>query len=455
MELPSGQILHQRYSIVRLLGSGGMGAVYLAQDAVLKRQVAIKRLSFEPGANALPAYKVQSQFQREAQILADLHHPNLPRVTDYFTEADTHYLVMDYISGQSLQEILQANRGHLDEETVLAWADQLLAAVEYIHDQQLVHRDIKPANIRRTADGRIFLVDFGLVKIYNPADPRTTAIIHGLGTPEYSPPEQYDPTAHTDARSDIYSLGATLYHLLTGEAPVSVTRRTSDPAAFRPPRVANARLSPQVEQVILRAMELERAKRFASARDMHAALRLAAVQERSPTGNTLVLDTVSGSASGEIAPSTPRRRARYVSWIIAGVVLIGVVAGGAVLTRLNESAPPPTPTAQPQADVQVTLLSSQTRPEYVVLQNLGNRAQDLSGWYLESVVGPQTFSFPIGFALAPGASVRIESSSGAQNDPPVTLLWSTDPIWNNAGDKVVLRNPAGAAISSKCYGDQC
>src|SRR5512139_3032461 len=182
---------------------------------------------------------------------------------------------MDYIEGHTLQELGQANAGGLEESQVLDWADQLLSALEYIHAHHLIHRDIKPANIRRTPDGRIFLVDFGRVKPYDPNDPRTTAMIHGVGTPEYSPPEQYDPASHTDERSDIYSLGATLYHLLTGQAPISVTRRTSDPEAFRAPRAANAHLSPGVEGVSLRAMEMERAKRFASATDMRAALHMA------------------------------------------------------------------------------------------------------------------------------------------------------------------------------------
>src|SRR5512139_811198 len=182
---------------------------------------------------------------------------------------------MDYIEGHTLQELGQANAGGFEESQVLDWADQLLSALEYIHAHHLIHRDIKPANIRRTPDGRIFLVDFGLVKPYDPNDPRTTTMIHGIGTPEYSPPEQYDQAAHTDERSDIYSLGATLYHLLTGKAPVSVTRRTSDPEAFRAPRATKADISPEVERVILRAMEMERAKRFASATDMRTALQTA------------------------------------------------------------------------------------------------------------------------------------------------------------------------------------
>jgi hypothetical protein len=105
--------------------------------------------------------------------------------------------------------------------------------------------------------------------------------------------------------------------------------------------------------------------------------------------------------------------------------------------------------------VQITLLSSGTTPEYILLQNQGDAAQDMSGWYLESTVGPQTFNFPTGYVLTAGSAVRIESYSGAKNEPPQTLLWSTDAIWNNSGDKAILRNAAGAAISSKCYGDQC
>ena len=133
---------------------------------------------------------------------------------------------MDYIEGQSLLDMLVTNKQGFPEDLVLEWADQLLSALEYIHANNVIHRDIKPANIRRTTDGRIFLVDFGLVKPYNLNDPRTMTMFHGIGTPEYAPPEQYDPGVHTDQRSDIYALGATLYHLLTGQAPISVTRRT-------------------------------------------------------------------------------------------------------------------------------------------------------------------------------------------------------------------------------------
>ncbi len=453
MELSAGHILNHRYRVIRLLGTGGMGAVYYANDPVLNRTVAIKQLQVDPVTGQLTGERIQAQFQREAQILASLHHPNLPRVTDYFAEDNLHYLVMDYIEGQTLQELVQVNPHGMPEAEVLELADQLLSALEYIHDHHLIHRDIKPANVRRTPDGRIFLVDFGLAKPHDPHNPRTTTMIHGVGTAEYSPPEQYDPASHTDERSDLYALGATLYHLLTGEAPVSVTRRTSDPQAFRIPRAANAQLSPEVEQVVLRAMELERAKRFASASDMRSALQ-SALQGARQTAPDESIGTVA-LPRAPLAPHAPPRRVRFSRLSVIGLVAVAAAIAVVVFLASRGTTPPPVATAVPRADVQIILLSSTTTPEYIVLQNEGTAPQDMSSWYLESTVGPQVFNFPSGFTLEPGATVRVESYTGARNDPPQTLLWTTDAIWNNAGDKAVLRNAAGAAISTKCYGNQC
>ena len=452
MEPSVGQTLNNRYRVIRLLGTGGMGAVYFARDPVLDRNVAIKQLQTDPITGQLLAEQIRTQFQREAQILASLHHPNLARVTDYFTEGKLHYLVMDYIEGQTLQEIVQANPGGLDEVQVLDWADQLLSALEYIHGHHLIHRDIKPSNIRRTSDGRIFLVDFGLVKPYDPNNPRTITMMHGLGTPEYSPPEQYDPQSHTDERSDLYALGATLYHLLTGQAPVSVTRRTSEPESFSTPRAANARISPEVERVILRAMEMERARRFASAADMHSALLIA--RQAHPTASTGTMTLPPSSSAPLPQPPSSSRRKRF---LILGVVALVMIAALAVAARLINPPTPPaligTPIAQP--DVKIMLLSGTTTPEYIQIQNAGMGSQDMSGWYLESVAGPQLFNFPAGFSLESGASVRVESFTGAVNNPPQALLWSTDAIWRNTGDKAILRNQAGVAVSTECYGDAC
>ena len=274
--LNSDQILANRYRLVLLVGQGAMGAVYDAEDLVFNRRVALKEMQYAPEASDKQIEQTRAQFEREAKILASLRHPNLPRVTDYFTFGDQQFLVMDYIEGQSLEDVMLLHPGGLDEATVLDWGDQLLSALEYIHRHGLVHRDVKPANIRVTPDGHVFLVDFGLVKVFDPASPKTATAVRGLGTPQYAPPEQYDAElGHTEPRSDLYSLGATLYHLLTDEPPATVTRRVANPGAFRTLREIKPAISPEVEQVILRAMELSVARRFASASDMRSALKLA------------------------------------------------------------------------------------------------------------------------------------------------------------------------------------
>ncbi len=449
MQLPADQILNNRYHVIRLLGQGGMGAVYYVHDPVLNRYVAIKQLQPDPITGEEAHEIVRQQFLREAQSLASLHHPNLPRVTDYFTQDRLQYLVMDYIDGQSLTELLLAAPGGLSENQVLDWADQLLSALDYIHQHNLIHRDIKPANIRLTSDGRIFLVDFGLVKAYDASNPNTISMMHGIGTPEYAPPEQYDvQSGYTDQRSDLYALGATMYHLLAGQAPLTVTRRMADPGAFHLPRDHNPKISPDVERVILRSMEMERARRFASAKDMREALRLARQPPASDDGRTVNLPDLTRPAAA--IPS------RWFPIGIIGLVVIALMIAAILIA--NQSATPivqPTITSAPRADSQITLLSGVTTPEYLVIENKGTAPQNLSGWYVESAIGPQTFNFPAGFTLAPGDSVRIESYTGAKNDPPRTLLWSTDAIWRNSGDKAILRNGAGAAISTRCYGDAC
>ncbi len=357
MELPTGYILHERFRIVRLLGKGGMGAVYYAHDPVLNRYVAIKQLHPAPATAERAAEQLSKQFLREAQILAALHHPNLPRVTDYFIDGDLPYLVMDYVEGQSLLDMLLTNKQGFPEDLVLEWSDQLLSALEYIHANNVIHRDIKPANIRRTPDGRIFLVDFGLFKPYSPDEPRTMTMFHGIGTPEYAPPEQYDPSVHTDQRSDIYSLGATLYHLLTGQAPISVTRRTSEPSAFRPPRQARADISPDVERVILRAMELERAKRFASASDMHAALNLARQPYLVDTTRTTDL-----TAHPAASPRPNGRRRALVLIAVPILLFIGIAIGVALQANTTsvQSASTATPTLTPSTTSTSTATSTST-----------------------------------------------------------------------------------------------
>ncbi len=318
--LKSDEVLANRYRLILLVGQGTMGAVYDAEDLVFHRRVALKQMRYAPEASERVKEQTRDQFEREAKILATLRHPNLPRVTDYFALADQQFLVMDYIEGQSLDEILELHRGGLEESTVLEWADQLLSALIYIHRHGLVHRDVKPANIRVTPDDHIFLVDFGLVKTFDPESPKTATAVRGLGTPQYAPPEQYDAElGHTEPRSDIYSLGATMYHLLTGEPPATVTRRVSSPGAFRSVKELAPTVSPEVERAVLRAMEVSIVKRFASASDMREALRLAHVRSGADPSRTGTLP------AAELLRSRRQKRRRMLEAGAGLLVMLGIV----------------------------------------------------------------------------------------------------------------------------------
>ncbi len=271
MTLEAGQLLQNRYRIISRLGQGGMGAVYRAWDTRLNVPVAVKEMMPQPGLDAGKLKQLRRQFQQEAQVLARLDHPHLVDVTDFFAEASNVYLVMKFIEGESLAHCIN-HQGALSEERVVALAGQLLEALAYCHSQGVLHRDVKPQNVILQPSGAAVLVDFGLVKLWDPRDPRTKTAMRGMGTPEYAPPEQYDVTGHTDARSDIYSLGATLYHALTGQAPPTATQRSAGQGMFKPPRALNRSISPRVEAAVLRAMELRVQDRFQSPREMKAAM---------------------------------------------------------------------------------------------------------------------------------------------------------------------------------------
>jgi hypothetical protein len=215
---------------------------------------------------------VREQFQCEAQILAGLIHPNLPRVTDFFEWLGNAYLAMDFVEGESLDQLI-ARRGPLPEALVKKWAAQLLDALAVCHAHRIIHRDVKPQNIIIRPNGRAVLVDFGLVKLWDPRHPHTQRIIRGMGTVEYASPEHLNLWGrHTEPRSDLYCLGATLYHALTGCEPPSAIDRWSDASLLVPPRRLGVKVTPQTEKTILQAMELNLDNRIADAREMQAAL---------------------------------------------------------------------------------------------------------------------------------------------------------------------------------------
>jgi eukaryotic-like serine/threonine-protein kinase len=266
-----GTVLRGRYHIIELVGQGGGGAVYRAEDLRLPgRLTAVKEVHLDPTMTAEAHAETQEQFRREAAILAQLDHPALPKVSDYFVLRGNDYLVMDFVAGPDLRQLLDdaraANRT-LPEEQVLGWLDQLLDVLEYLHGQEppVIHRDIKPSNLKLVAGSQLKLVDFGLVKPLDPADPRTLTVARGLGSLPYTPLEQYaGDTGHTDARSDIYSVGATLYHLLTGRPPATAQERFLAPTALTRPRQVNPRLSARTESLVLATMALHPERRPAN-----------------------------------------------------------------------------------------------------------------------------------------------------------------------------------------------
>ena len=261
--LGNGTVLRGRYRLLRLVGQGGMGCVYEAEDIRLPgRRCALKEVQSDDTASIELQEQFQSQFLMEASILAQLDHPNLPKVSDFFAEGDRDYLVMDYVPGKDLKELVDeyydGNRW-LEESKVLGWADQIMSGLAYLHRQNppVLHRDIKPANIKLTPDGRIKLVDFGLAKVMVTDDARTITVLQGRGTALYTPLEQYGgDNVHTDVRSDIYALGATLYTLLTNYPPPSAKERFLNPRLLRPPLAINGSIRKRVSEAVMWAMEM-------------------------------------------------------------------------------------------------------------------------------------------------------------------------------------------------------
>lgn len=318
MPLFVGQLLNNRYRIDALLGQGGFGAVYRAFDVRLNIVVAVKE-------NLDPSPEAERQFMREAQVLAQVSHPNLPRVTDHFVSpGQGQYLVMDFVDGEDL-ESMRTRLGVLPKAQVLPWLQQVCDALTYLHHLHppIIHRDIKPANIRIRPDGRALLVDFGIAKLYNPNQATTSAA--KAVTPGYSPPEQY--SGHTDARSDVYALGATFYSLLTGrELPESVLRVAHQQMLLKP-RQINSMISESVDQAIVKAVELDTGRRFQSVADFSQELKRQSVTQR-------------------LSDAPSWRRRRYALWVGLGifalgmlmVFLIGIPQGKAQLPA--ESLPP-------------------------------------------------------------------------------------------------------------------
>ena len=247
-------VLRGRYRVVRPLGRGGMGAVYLATDALFgDRPCAVKELLGDPAATPAEAAEAEERFAREARLLASLAHPNLPKVHDYFSEQGKSYLVMEFIDGETLEQRV-AREGAQSQTHVLAWALEMCAALEYLHAQTppVIFRDVAPDNIMVDSAGHVKLIDFGIARIFNPGKQTDTLRFGKVG---YAPPEQYSGRGQTTPRSDLFALGATLHFVLTGRDPADL------PFVFPPLRDLNPSVSAEVEQAILSAVQMDPSRR--------------------------------------------------------------------------------------------------------------------------------------------------------------------------------------------------
>ena len=424
--LGEGTVLSNRYEVISVLGRGAMGAVYLANDKrLVGRRCAIKENRVDPSVTVKVQAQSREQFLAEASILARLDHPNLPKVSDYFIENEHEYLVMDYVEGEDLASALERARQPLPEQSVVVWMDQVLDALSYLHSQHpqpIIHRDIKPANIRVDLRSRVKLVDFGLVKLFDAAKPETKVELRGLGTPAYAPLEQFaSDEGHTDARSDIYALGATMYHLVTNAYPPDVHDRVLNPELLTPPRDLTPELSENTESVILRAMEIHPSQRFQTAEDMRQALQ--AVPAPAPAATQPLI--------------SERRAAPGISpWVFGsiGLVLVLLILGGvsyALFGRNNNEV-----NAQPPLETGEQALPTPT--EEVILQALNDAPTDTPAPATATIAATEP---------APTATPRATATETSTPSPTATTLAATTTPTSTTASPAAAPGSNGQTVS--------
>ncbi len=452
--LDEDAVIAGRYRIAEVVGRGGMGTVYRAADLRLDTDVAVKEMRETEGEDAAAREAAVTRFEREAKLLAQLSHPNLPRVTDYFVEGDRWILVMEYVEGITAAQMLErAEGGRLSPQAVLRWGEQIADVLHYLHSQQppIVFRDVKPANIMLQADGTAKLVDFGIARrVLDAAEHDTVA----YGSPGYSPPEQYGH-ARMGPRADVFALGATLYHLLTGDDPAA------HPFRFTPLRRIDPTLPPSLEAVIAACLQTDEERRCPSA----AVLRDALAQARAmmpaehhqivtpsvPPPAPRIVDT-RGRTGG-------RRRSRLGPIIAVAAALVLLVAALVGIQRLHPVQPvrpnhpvpttasqptPPTathPTA-PLANAASAVLRVKTEPEGARVLLDGRQV----GITPCEVRGVAAGSHQV-TAVAPGTDVSsaqwpIEAAAGAQLTLEAELA-KRDPETEPDAPTVALISDAG------------
>ncbi len=303
--LPANQLLQDRYLILKKLAQGGQSAVYLVADTLHQgAQYALKEMS---ESELSPAERTQAlaDFQREADMLRLLNHPALAKVYATFVEDGKHYMVMEYVAGSNLEAVLEESGKPLPERQVLPWSIALCELLAYLHRQTppIIYRDLKPSNVILQPDGTVKLIDFGIARFQQMGQSKDTVC---LGTDGYAPIEQY--SGRTEPRSDLYALGATLYHLLTNKVPAAAPTRVASVDSFVPPRQIVPTISAAMEAVILRAMEIHPTQRYADAEEMLAALDRVARDESAALLSGALPSGRSSTSSPHSAPAPSSRR---------------------------------------------------------------------------------------------------------------------------------------------------
>jgi serine/threonine protein kinase, bacterial len=349
--LEIGSRLSERYRVDAVLGKGGMGAVYLGRlESLGNKPVAIKEMELGEGCDRDQDLAIH-QFQREATFLAHLDHPNLVKVTDFFAENGKHYLVMDYVEGETLQQRLERIQRPMTWEELRFWADSLAQVLHYLHSLSppILFRDLKPANIMIQRDGRLKLIDFGIARTATPGT-ETSTFLKGTGTNGFSPIEQYGMGESTDQRSDIYAYGATLYYLLTGRIPPEAVGRVSTGAVLVPP----SKLAPDIplgmDQILTKCLAVKQSDRYPAIIDVARYLR--GLDSAVPGSQCPSVQTTTANSPAitlEMYPSA-KREPSSTPWAVA-VAVLGLAAAATAglffqhVSKTVASQATPTPAA--------------------------------------------------------------------------------------------------------------
>ncbi len=439
-------LIHNRYRVVRLIGRGGMGAVYEAIDERLSSTIALKQTlvidtilqTSETGADIDSQYiaSLRKAFEREAQILAMLRHHALPKVMDYFSDEQGQFLVMEFIQGDDLAALLNRQHGPFPYEYVLDWADQLLDALDYLHTQPnpIVHRDIKPQNLKLTARNEIILLDFGLAKGSTSLHTRMTAASSVFGyTQQYAPLEQIRGTG-TDPRSDLYALGATLYHLITGILPVDALARVDAlvsrlPDPLKPPHELHSQVSPAISTLLMKALEISIGDRPARAAVLRADLKAARYGLTSPDPIRPPLILIPDEPDLQDSQTIAYPRQSVPPQLTPAVPIPDVVAETLPLNAVHDNALLSQPTSASE-ELQAI--------DRVVVPGSGQPPRRRGIWLVLAgtlvamvLIGVATFSVNrgiIAWGTTPSSSSPIAGESGTASDPAQTSDQTTTAL---------------------------